>query len=121
MFIKLDRLDDAKDDLVSVFIAVDFTLADLNRMSSPLLDGLWFGLTVQLPSSKQSDSTDLKTASINETSPSLHEFLMRIIRCETEQIDAVRFLLQRGIDVTACDNEALVAAAANVAAENAGG
>lgn len=112
---KLDLLTECKTDVVDAFIACEFTAEDRNRLSSPLLDGLWFAATLELPSASAAVATASQSAStmLNQQRHVDHQrLLMRLVRARMQFADAVEFLLERGADCTLNHCEALEIACA---------
>lgn len=68
--------------------------------------------TTALAESKDCLGVALPVKEWNHTSGNLHAFLLRLIRCERELLKAVVYVLDKGVDCKAYDNEAITAVAA---------
>lgn len=112
---KLDLLTECKTDIVDALVACTFSVEDRNRLSSPLLDGLWFAVTLEPPSASASANPApgvLESAlALSKQSPVTNQRLFtRLVRAPVQFTEAVEFLLERGVDCTLNDNEALAVA-----------
>lgn len=89
----LDRLDDCKHHVFTTLVACDFSFEDRNRLASPLLDGLWYAATLERPSNKaQPCKMDYRQQRLDDQT-----MIMRLVRSNIEFVDALTFLLERGV------------------------
>jgi len=86
-----------------------FTVEERSSLNSPLLDGLWFAATLQIPSATAFSTVPEAEAAlfVQQASEDNQRLFMRLMRSKLEFVDAVAFLLERGVDATANTNEPL--------------
>lgn len=112
---KLDLLSLSQADVAAVVIACGFTPEDRDRLSSPLLDGLWYAVTLELPSMATAGLKSIELSDClrsQQASLSNQRLLMRLVRARVQFTEAVTFLLERGVDCTLHQSEALEVACA---------
>lgn len=100
LFCKLDKVAEMKLETINaVFSACAFTKAEVNKLNSPLLDGLLFAVTLRAPESFRDLATGNDIEIPPATSVSPVALLMRVIRSSSQFVETVRFLLDLNSDL----------------------
>jgi len=105
LLLKLSRMDDAEptyESVIDTMVQCAFTIEEVNKLNSPLLDGLWTAITGSPP-------TEHSPFLLNPPG-SLHGMVMRAIEPKPYAA-TVEYLLAHGARVNDEDGEALCVAA----------